>query len=45
VDEAYEQEVKRADQALRVPRGNRGCARVGALRPMPVPEDLRHLVP
>lgn len=30
---------------LWVPRGNTGRARVGALTPMPVPEDLRHLVP
>jgi len=30
---------------LWVPRGNTGRARVGALKPMPVPEDLRHLVP
>lgn len=29
---------------LWVPRGNTGRARVGALKPMPVPEDLRHLV-
>jgi hypothetical protein len=26
-----------------VPRGNTGRARVNSLRPMPVPEDLRHL--
>lgn len=26
-----------------VPRGNTGRARVSALQPMPVPEDLRHL--
>lgn len=107
VDEAYEQEVERADQALRredfetafrhlerahalaqrmtgrhtfihwrmlvaglrrgdmrevigqvpriaasvlfsrlwVPRGNSGRARVSAFRPMPVPDDLQHLVP
>lgn len=107
VDEAYEQEVKRADQALQrddfetafrhlerahvlaqrrtrlhtfihwrmlvaglrrgdmreavgqvprivasilfsrlwVPRGNSGRARVNAFQAMPVPEDLRHLVP
>lgn len=30
---------------LWVPRGNSGRARVGAFQPMPVPEDLRHLVP
>jgi hypothetical protein len=30
---------------LWVPRGNTGRARVSALKPMPVPEDLRHLVP
>jgi Protein of unknown function (DUF3703) len=30
---------------LWVPRGNCGRARVSALEPMPVPEDLRHLVP
>lgn len=30
---------------LWVPRGNTGRARVSAFRPMPVPEDLRHLVP
>jgi hypothetical protein len=30
---------------LWVPRGNSGRARVGALEPMPVPDDLRHLVP
>lgn len=30
---------------LWVPRGNSGRARVSALQPMPVPEDLRHLVP
>jgi len=29
---------------LWVPRGNTGRARVGALKPMPVPEDLRHLI-
>jgi uncharacterized protein HemY len=29
---------------LWVPRGNTGRARVSALKPMPVPEDLRHLV-
>jgi len=29
---------------LWVPLGNTGRARVGALKPMPVPEDLRHLV-
>ena len=29
---------------LWVPRGNSGRARVGALKPMAVPEDLRHLV-
>jgi Protein of unknown function (DUF3703) len=28
---------------LWVPRGNTGRARLGALKPMPVPEDLRHL--
>ncbi|MEO8153709.1 MAG: DUF3703 domain-containing protein [Rhizobacter sp.] len=27
-----------------VPRGNTGRARVNALKPMPVPDDLRHLV-
>lgn len=27
-----------------VPRGNTGRARVSALKPMPVPNDLRHLV-
>ena len=30
---------------LWVPRGNSGRARVGAFKPMPVPDDLRHLVP
>jgi Protein of unknown function (DUF3703) len=30
---------------LWVPRGNTGRARVSALQPIPVPEDLRHLVP
>ena len=30
---------------LWVPRGNTGRARVSAFEPMPVPEDLRHLVP
>jgi hypothetical protein len=30
---------------LWVPRGNSGRARVSALKPMPVPADLRHLVP
>lgn len=30
---------------LWVPRGNSGRARVSALKPMPVPDDLRHLVP
>lgn len=30
---------------LWVPRGNSGRARVSAFQPMPVPEDLRHLVP
>lgn len=30
---------------LWVPRGNSGRARVSAYKPMPVPEDLRHLVP
>ena len=29
---------------LWVPRGNSGRARVSALQPMPVPDDLRHLV-
>lgn len=29
---------------LWVPRGNSGRARVSAIKPMPVPEDLRHLV-
>ena len=28
---------------LWVPRGNTGRARVSAFRPMPVPDDLRHL--
>ena len=28
-----------------VPKGNTGRARVSAFQPMPVPEDLRHLVP
>lgn len=28
-----------------VPRGNSGRARVSALKPMPVPADLQHLVP
>jgi Protein of unknown function (DUF3703) len=30
---------------LWVPRGNSGRARVSAFAPMPVPDDLRHLVP
>lgn len=30
---------------LWVPRGNSGRARVSAFKPMPVPEDLQHLVP
>jgi hypothetical protein len=30
---------------LWVPRGNSGRARVSAFEPMPVPDDLRHLVP
>jgi hypothetical protein len=30
---------------LWVPRGNTGRARVSALKPMPLPEDLRHLIP
>jgi hypothetical protein len=30
---------------LWVPRGNCGRARVSAFKPMPVPDDLRHLVP
>ena len=30
---------------LWVPRGNSGRARVSAFKSMPVPEDLRHLVP
>ena len=30
---------------LWVPRGNSGRARISAFKPMPVPEDLRHLVP
>lgn len=30
---------------LWVPRGNNGRSRVSAFKPMPVPEDLRHLVP
>lgn len=30
---------------LWVPRGNIGRARVSAFEPMPVPDDLRHLVP
>ena len=30
---------------LWVPRGNSGRARVSAFKPMPVPADLRHLVP
>lgn len=30
---------------LWVPRGNSGRARVSAFAPMPVPADLRHLVP
>lgn len=30
---------------LWVPRGNSGRARVSAFEPMPVPADLRHLVP
>lgn len=29
---------------LWVPRGNTGRARVSALKPMPVPADLRHLI-
>ncbi|HAX23336.1 MAG TPA: hypothetical protein DCY64_24035 [Hydrogenophaga sp.] len=29
---------------LWVPRGNSGRARVSAFKPMPVPDDLRHLV-
>jgi len=29
---------------LWVPTGNTGRARVSALKPMPVPEDLRHLI-
>ena len=29
---------------LWVPRGNTGRARLGAMKPMPVPEDLPHLV-
>jgi hypothetical protein len=28
-----------------VPRGNNGRARVSAFAPMPVPDDLQHLVP
>ena len=28
-----------------VPKGNTGRARVSAFKPMPVPDDLRHLVP
>lgn len=30
---------------LWVPRGNSGRARVSAFAPMPVPEELRHLMP
>jgi hypothetical protein len=30
---------------LWVPRGNSGRARVSAFEPMPVPDELRHLVP
>lgn len=30
---------------LWVPRGNSGRARISAFEPMPVPDDLRHLVP
>jgi hypothetical protein len=30
---------------LWAPRGNSGRARVSAFSPMPVPDDLRHLVP
>jgi hypothetical protein len=30
---------------LWVPRGNSGRARVSAFEPMPVPDDLRHLIP
>jgi hypothetical protein len=30
---------------LWVPRGNSGRSRVSAFKPMPVPDDLRHLVP
>jgi hypothetical protein len=30
---------------LWVPRGNNGRARVSAFKPIPVPGDLRHLVP
>jgi trans-2-enoyl-CoA reductase len=30
---------------LWVPRGNTGRSRVSAFKPMPVPADLRHLVP
>jgi Protein of unknown function (DUF3703) len=30
---------------LWVPRGNSGRARVSAFKPMPVPDELRHLVP
>lgn len=30
---------------LWVPKGNSGRARVSAFKPMPVPADLRHLVP
>ena len=30
---------------LWVPKGNSGRARVSAFAPMPVPADLRHLVP
>lgn len=30
---------------LWVPRGNSGRARVSAFKPMPIPADLRHLVP
>lgn len=30
---------------LWVPRGNNGRSRVSAFKPMPVPDDLQHLVP
>jgi Protein of unknown function (DUF3703) len=33
------------ESAGQVPRGNSGRARVSAFKPMPVPADLRHLVP